>query len=384
MKKVFDYAIVGAGCSGLTLASFMASQAPPQTSVALIDLRTSYQMDRVWCYWNIFPHIFQEAVQHSWQRWKIRHRGEEIVLSSQRYPYHYLPADAFYQKAFDNISQHGGIQLHLGKAVKNLVEEYGHVRIKTGNGDLFARHVFDGRLRSDDLKKWRCLLQHYGGQIIESNQPVFDPETMTLMDFDIPQKEGIAFAYVLPFSSRRALVEPTFFSYRPLEADDYRAFIRAYLLDRYQINEYSVEFEEQGIIPMLPRVQGSRPSPRVHRIGTHAGMVKGSTGYGFLAIQRWTPILVKHYLTQAPHELQPPRSRFSMLLDSIFLEYIEQHPQQAPVIFFNLFNDVQPDALVRFLSDMATPSDYAAVIGSMPKWPFLKTALQLLSGGSKK
>ena len=384
MSQFYDYAIVGAGCSGLTLASLLAGETQTDTRVALIDMRTSYQMDRVWCYWSVFPHSFAGAVRHSWRRWKIRYGGKEIVQSSYRYPYHYIPADAFYEVAFEKISQHSGIQLHLGKSVERLEEENGHVRIESGNNCLFARQVFDGRLLADDLKGWNCLLQHYGGQIVETNRPVFDPDTMTLMDFDFPQENGIAFVYVLPFSKHRALIEPTFFSYQPLEADEYKRYIQSYLLDRYKIRDYTVEFEERGIIPLQPHSSIGQTTSRIHRIGTNAGMVKGSTGYGFLAIQKWTPILVRHHLHQASSKLQPPRSSISMQLDSIFLHYIEQHPQQAPEIFFNLFSRVQPDALVRFLSDMATPADYASVIWAMPKWPFFKKAVQLLRNGGQR
>jgi len=383
MKMIFDYAIVGAGCSGLTLASLMASEAPPNARIALVDLRTTYDMDRVWCYWNVFRHPFLDAVTHAWQRWKIRHRGREVVLTTNRYPYHFVPGDAFYKMAFEKISHHGGIELNLGKAVEGFEVENGQVRIKTDSDDLIARQVFDGRLLADGLTGWQCLLQHYGGQIIEADRPVFDPETITLMDFDIPQKEGVAFVYVLPFSPTRALIEPTFFSYRPLAPNDYKAYIRSYLLDRYQISDYTVEFEERGVIPMQSRVPNGHPSSRVHRIGTQAGMVKGSTGYGFLAIQKWTPMLLRRHLGHSHLEPQPPRSGFSRRLDAIFLAYIEQQPQQAPEIFFNLFARVRSDALVRFLSDIATPADTAAVIRAMPKWPFLKKAVELLMNRDK-
>ena len=115
MNQVYDFAIVGAGCSGLTLASLMADHVPQNTRIALVDLRTTYEMDRVWCYWNVFPHPFLDAVRHTWQRWKIRYKGNEVVLTTDRYPYHFIPADAFYKTAFEKISHHGGIELQLGK-----------------------------------------------------------------------------------------------------------------------------------------------------------------------------------------------------------------------------------------------------------------------------
>jgi len=374
MSKLYDYAVIGAGCSGLTLSYHLADQAPSDARIALVDLRTDYRMDRVWCYWDVFPHPFLEAVQHKWYSWQVRHRGRVVTQTSEQYPYHYIPSDRFYDTAFKKIKAHGGFDLHLGQGVDALEPENDQINIKAGDRMLSARQVYDGRLIGSDLNSWRCLLQHYGGQIVETNRSVFDPDVITLMDFDIPQKDGIAFVYVLPFSRQRALIEPTIFSYRPLTMDHYRSMIQSYLLERYHLTRYTVEFEEQGIIPMKPQARPAPATERIQPIGTQAGMVKGSTGYGFLSIQKSTPLLVQQAL--GTHQSRPrlPRSSFSIWMDSVFMRYIEQYPGHAPEIFFNLFDRVKPDALVRFLSDVARPADYAAVIRAMPKWPFLKTA----------
>jgi lycopene beta-cyclase len=377
MSKIYDYAVVGAGCSGLTMSYHLADQAPSDSNIALIDRRADYQMDRIWCYWDVFSHPFLEAVQHTWHSWRVRHKGQVITQTSDQYPYHYIPADRFYDTAFKKISAHGGFDLHLGRGVDALKPENDRINIKVGDTVLSARQVYDGRLIGSDLNSWRCLLQHYGGQIIETNRTVFDPDTITLMDFDIPQKEGIAFVYMLPFSRQRALIEPTVFSYRPLTMDYYRSIIQSYLLERYHVTKYTVEFEEQGIIPMTPQAPPAPADGRIQTIGTQAGMVKGSTGYGFLSIQKSTPLLVQQALRSDRPRLRVPRSNFSIWLDTVFLRYIEQHPEHAPEIFFNLFDRVKPDALVRFLSDVARPADYSAVIRAMPTWPFLKTAAGL-------
>ncbi len=377
MKKIYDYAVVGAGLSGLTMSYHLADKAPSDANIALVDMRADYQMDRIWCYWDVLSHPFLETVQHTWHSWRVRHKGQEVTQTSEQYPYHYIPADRFYDTAFRKISAHGGFELHLGQGVDALEPEGDRVNIKVGDRMLSARQVYDGRLIGSDLSRWRCLLQHYGGQIVETNRTVFDPDTITLMDFDIPQTNGIAFVYVLPFSRQRALIEPTIFSYRPLTMDHYRSIIKSYLLERYHVTKYTVEFEEQGIIPMTPQAPPAPADGRIQPIGTQAGMVKGSTGYGFLSIQKSTPLLVQQALASGQSRLRVPRSNFSIWLDTVFLRYIEQYPGHAPEIFFNLFDRVKPDALVRFLSDVARPADYSAVIRAMPKWPFLKAAAGL-------
>ncbi len=374
MKKIYDYAVVGAGLSGLTMSYHLADKAPSDANIALVDMRADYQMDRIWCYWDVLSHPFLEAVQHTWHSWRVRHKGQVITHTSEQYPYHYIPADRFYDIAFKKVSAHGGFELYMGQGVDALKPENDRINIKVGDRMLSARQVYDGRLIGSDLNRWRCLLQHYGGQIIETNRTVFDPNTITLIDFDIPQNDGIAFVYVLPFSSQRALIEPTIFSYRPLTMDYYRSIIQSYLFERYHLMKYAVEFEEQGIIPMTPQAPLAPADGRIQPIGTQAGMVKGSTGYGFLSIQKSTPLLVRQALESHQSRLRVLRSNFSIWLDTVFLRYIEQYPGHAPEIFFNLFDRVKPDALVRFLSDVARPADYSAVIRAMPKWPFLKTA----------
>ena len=43
---------------------------------------------------------------------------------------------------------------------------------------------------------------------------MFDAETVTLMDFDVPQEQGLHFMYVLPFSANEALVDRLTFRLR--------------------------------------------------------------------------------------------------------------------------------------------------------------------------
>ena len=79
---------------------------------------------------------------------------------------------------------------------------------------LNARYAFDSRLRPGDiLQRRRCnyLKQHFLGWEVETANPVFDPQVVTLFDLRTPQREGITFFYTLPFSCTRALVEYTLF-----------------------------------------------------------------------------------------------------------------------------------------------------------------------------
>ena len=74
--------------------------------------------------------------------------------------------------------------------------------VKTTNGILGAKVVYDTR-PSGLLIDRSEILQHFRGWHIKSETPVFDPETVTLMDFDVSQEQGLHFMYVLPFQSTK-------------------------------------------------------------------------------------------------------------------------------------------------------------------------------------
>ncbi len=380
MNTVYDFAIAGAGCAGLSLAVRLSGVTNGRHRIALIDPRQSYGMDRIWCFWNTVPHPFTPAIKHSWQRWKVRYKGRESMHASSRYAYQYIPADAFYDTALAYLEKKPMFDLLLGTAASDIVTQQGAALIKTNNGDIRTRIAFDGRNGADHWKGKSFLLQHYAGQRIRTTAPVFDPGIMTLMDFDVSQKDGISFVYVLPFSATEALIEPTIFSRTPLATEAYTDLIRRYLHERYRVNNYAVVFQEQGVIPMTTTLAPPRRLEQVVSIGTGAGMVKGSTGYGFLAIQEWSQTLANAAVRGPGTRLSSPRSRRATFMDRVFLAFLEACPEAAPEVFFNLFQRVPADRLVRFLSDQANPIDVGAVVNAMPKAPFIRQALSVVGG----
>lgn len=379
MDTLYDYAIVGGGCSGLSLTVELMNAVSNGERVAIIEPRLAYTMDRIWCFWKTTPHRFTSAIQHEWNRWRVRCNGREVVQVSKRFPYQYVPADAFYTSAFDVIRRFPSVDLLLGTRVTAFEEKQDAVHIRTDKDALRARVVFDGRNSPRDHVGRPYLAQHYLGQRIRTSRPVFTPDTLTLMDFDVTQRHGIAFVYLLPFSDTEALVEPTVFSRSPLDTEVYISWIRRYLLERYGIEDYQVLFQEKGIIPMSADGASPVQDGRIVPIGTAAGAVKGSTGYGFLAIQEWNRSVVDAVVRNRSGALKRPRTPLSDGMDRIFLSFLETHPGRAPDVFFDLFRRVPADRLVRFLSDRATARDVGAVVMSMPKAPFLQEALRVMT-----
>jgi lycopene beta-cyclase len=117
-------------------------------------------------------------------------------------------------------------------------------------------------------------------------------------------------------------------------------------------------------------------------IGTAAGRVKASSGYAFLRIQRQSRAIARALANglTPPQRLEPVRYH---RLDSIFMTALARHPEAAPGYFLQLFRNVPPDALVRFLSECGSAGETLKVALSLPKLSFAAAAAASLAGARR-
>ncbi len=366
----FRDVILGGGCAGLSLAVNLVRRGAPGDSIAVIEPRTAFPRDRTWCYWDTDAHPFEGAVAHRWPAWRVRHGGRELLHRSDRYRYCEIPSDRFAGRALDELRAHG-VTLRLGVEAKVVEEGARAVRVETDAGVLEGLRVHDGRPVPMPTSG---LLQHFLGIHLRTDAPVFEPEVVTLMDFDVPQGPGCDFVYVLPYSRTEALVEATAFSPAPYPESRHGELLERHLETRLGVRSFEVLRRERGVIPMAARRPSPRASRRIYRIGTAAGLVRPSTGYAFLAIQRFSEAFASRLVAEPLPDPPLVRTRLSRTLDAIFLRVLRRRPHLGPGLFHRLFDRVDADALVRFLSDAPTGRDRLAVVAAMPKRPFLAEA----------
>ncbi len=371
--QTYDDVILGGGCAGLSLALRLARVSRGSRRIAVVEPRREFPRDRTWCFWRTGRHPFEAAVAHSWERWAVRAGGRRVVRGSTRYPYQQIPSDAFARLALAELARAPGVDLLLGTRAGAIEARRHAVRVETEARTLWSSRVHDGRPVGREVFG-PGLLQHFVGLHVRTERPVFDPRTVTLMDFDGQVGSGIRFVYVLPRSAHEALVEATVFSERPERGERYRNSIERHLAERYGVTRFEVLDDERGVLPMT----GFRPPPtgsrRIVRLGTAAGLVRPSTGYAFLAIQRWSDAWTARLASAALPAPPKARGRVTRSLDAIFVSYLRRNPELAPELFLRLFKRVPAEALVRFLSDTASWSDRTRVVAAMPTLPFLRQA----------
>ena len=368
-----DVIIAGAGLSGLSLAvALLDAGLPDDARIMLLDPRDTLSgEDRTWCFFDLVPHAFDSAVTHRWKRWRVRNGAHEVIRSAPGVAYCRIPGERFYELALERIAAAGRrVEILRNVTVENLESRGAHVDVRTSSGFLHARLAMDSRppvlTHTHDDEKDVHLLQHFRGRVVRSAEPVFEVDTVTLMDFDVTQAYGIHFVYVLPFDPHTALVESTFFTDQLLPESVYGTAIERWLARWHPGVEFQTISHESGVIPMTTKPFDPWPSPRVVRIGTAGGHVKPSSGYAFLAVQRFVgefaPRVISALRTGGFAEPPAARSPRTTALDTIFLSYLRSCPDRAPETFFRLFERVPPGVLARFLSDSGTLADDLTVM----------------------
>lgn len=374
-----DLAIVGGGCAGLSLARRLADRRP-DVRVLLLEKRPRYERDRTWCFWDVYPHGLDALVTHDWPRWSVIGPRGETVHESRAHSYRRIPAGNFYDWALKGIRAADHMAMHQEVAVAAIRPRAGHVRIETDAGVFTALHALDCRPPEHAPR----FVQAFRGLEIKLDRQLSDPGKAVLMDFRVPQEGGVHFLYMLPFGPDTALIEDTLIAPKAAHPPD-RAGITAYVRERLGAAVKDVLFEEKGVIPMDPDVALRPAAPRLASFGARGGAVRGSTGFGFLTMQRMADAFTDAYDPAAP-ALPHIRARPAWMdwMDHVFLSMLEESPERGAALFARLFRSCPTQALARFLGDAASLRDAARVADAMPFAPFFVMALRTAARGGRR
>lgn len=359
----FDYIIIGGGCAGLSLALSLSSKELNKT-ILILELRQEYVADRTWCFWNVQEHPFETLVEYSWKTWEVQWNQKKLSLTSSKFEYQCISSERFYQEATSQLKKMPNVTLLMNSKVTEMTERSSDVLIKTSAGVFNCATVFDSSQEGAKAD----LLQHFHGWKVCSQNAIFNPNTVTLMDFDVDQDAGLHFMYVLPYTDCCALVESTYLSSQILPKTVYENAIKRYMRERYFTDQYEILGKEQGVLP-LRTSPIKKATKRIVPIGTNAGWARASTGYAFLAIQEG----VKNLLGAKSPTI---KKSIDGSLDQIFLSHLQNEPKKSPELFYNLFEKNSPDCLVRFLTSRWSYRDLFKVLLSMPKTAMIKQAMQ--------
>ena len=377
-----DYIIAGAGASGLHLTdALLRLPALRDAKILLIERAPKTVNDRTWCFWERGANLLEPVVYRRWSKLGVYADGFARVFDPSPYAYKMVRGIDFYTHMDARIAAEPRVTRLFGE-VQELRESDAGSTVIVDGAAYSARFAFNSLpppLPRDP--RYHNLLQHFLGWVIETEDDQFDPAEATLMDFRIGQADDTRFVYVLPLDRRRALVEFTVFSSALLPRDAYIAELRAYIEGTLKIEEFTIEHDEFGVIPMSDAPVQRRASGHVMNIGGAGGATKPSTGYTFLRAQRQAQRIAASLAATGQPFYREARgaSRFKTF-DSTLLNVLAAHRQGGAQVFARLFRNNPPQRIFRFLDEDSSPLEDLKVMASVDI-PVFAQALWAVTAG---
>ena len=306
--------------------------------------------DHMLGFWNMDGlEMAVESSRASWSKWAIITNTGKSVLHSDKHAYHIMHKANYIQNCRD-------------KATQEDVEFIEQKSMTTTE----SSQTFDSR---PPRASKNAMLQHFLGQEVEVDKPVFDSSTAILMDFRVDQSEGMHFIYLLPYSPTQALVESTLFSTTVLSREYYTNAINDYLADHYGASVQNIIHEEQGVIPMGTL---SPHDENIPGLGANAGAIRPASGYTFVFIHQQIQRAIESSKQGKPLRFKRPHKAIDVWMDAVLLTVLRNWPQQGPKLFGRMASSLSGDEFVRFMSGQANWRLRLKVIMAMPKLPFIK------------
>lgn len=364
----YDIIIVGAGLASYTLLESL-SKFPDFSKKSVLLINNGEKLNRSWCFWESdLQEPYSGMVQNKWGTLGFGAPGFKAEELLNTLTYYYIPGNNFFNY-FENefLPACKNVTVVFDNAVAVEKSEMGF-QVVTSSRVFFGAAVYNSAFLNQKPKI--DIWQHFKGWFIETEEPNFNAESATIMDFDIAQDLGCCFVYTLPISPTKALVELTYFSDTLLLEHQYNAGIVSYLKKHIK-GEYKVLDTEQGKIPMQQNVFSKVGPNGEINIGTLGGLVKESTGYAFKRIKRDSEILALAYFSGKKPIRVSETDRFHFY-DALLLWIIKNEPRHCTKIFKKLFQHNKMEQILKFLDQKTTLLQEIRIFATLPTIIFLK------------
>lgn len=382
MDSHYDIAIIGMGCAGSHIVQELLRR-KTDLNIVIIDDFKALSLDKTWSFWEKGSGKWDHLISHSWKKGSYIMPDDFIPLDLDPYVYKTIESRDFIAFAKAELQQNPNFTL-IEEKVNNVEydDEKGHnkkIHIDYSTGTLSASIVLDSRIDPKFFQdtKATTLQQHFKGWVIKTEQPTFDPEVFTMMDYRLRDAGTTSFTYVLPYSTTEALVEFTYFSKDVVSDDIYEKYLQEYIAKYLKLTNYSIKKTEQGVIPMTSYKFEQHHRKNHLKIGTAGGWVKPSTGYSFKMSEKKAAQLVGNIILKRElnHGMVSKKFRF---YDDIMLDVLHSDNARGPEVFHTLYRKNKIQTIFSFLDQETSLSQELGIMLPMTSAPFLSAFFKKL------
>lgn len=376
---MYDYVILGGGAAGLSLAHRMHHHPFfADKKIALVEPDAKTANDRTWCYWSIDGGYYADVVHRVYPCLSFMDDRGEKDLKVGDYKYHMIRGIDFYRYNYD-VLKSSSIDVIHDKVVHIQDTAHGaNVSLESGK-TLEAQLVFKSYIDEEiNYGRHPYVDQHFKGWVIETERPTFDVSRATFMDFRIEQSGETRFMYVLPYSDKKALVEVAIFSNTILDQSAYDSILTDYIQKQLDIDAYTIEEEEFGIIPMTSYPFYKHNTSHVYGIGTMGGVVKPSSGFAFQRIQEHSDAIIDALVQnkEVSTSYATVKNRYAFY-DKIFLHAV-LNKTSGKEVFSRLFDKREAYEIFKFLDGETRITEDLRIFTAPPFMPFLTSMIEVL------
>lgn len=374
-KNRFDYMFIGMGASNsLILISLIKNGLIADKKVAVLEVDSKDKNDKTYCFWAA-PDESIVTELSSIISYKFTHIrvNASAVHAIETCPYHYIRSIDLYKAAFEML-ENAQIRF-FQRGVTKLTFENELYALHTEDEIYYSKYVFDSRPPNIHIKSGTGIHLHqsFYGWHIKCQNEVFQKNTFDMMNFQIEQHHFTQFVYVLPFSSKEALVELTRFGAEKIELDYASNLLENYITEAF--GSYEKLGEEVGCIPMTTFKNSVNSFEGVLNTGAGANLIKPSTGYGFKNMFYFAKAVTDSIASGNLHQFNRininSKERFNFY-DHLLLIILFHWPSLGKKIFTRLFNKVPVLQIFSFLEEKTSLREEIHIFRTLPIKPFLK------------
>lgn len=344
-------------------------------SILILDKNPKNTNDKTWCYWHDSKDDWDFLAYKKWNQIIFKSDTFSKIFPIAPYEYKMIRSIDFYKFVIRELEKNKNVSL-IYDEVLGFSEKNQQVIVTGKQASYTGKQAFNSLLNIADLEQANQLYpyvkQHFVGWFIQTPKTVFNPESVTFMDFSISQLNNTRFIYILPFSKNHALVEYTLFSSDLLSFKEYEKGIEDYLKSS-GIEDYTILEKELGNIPMTIYPFHQKNTFNLFNIGSAGGWTKASTGYTFYNTIKESKKLIEK-LKGNPINQTAKRHAF---YDAVFIEVLYSYNYLGRSIFSSLFKKNKIHDLFSFLNSESTIITELKIIISAPTFPFLKSFFKI-------
>jgi lycopene beta-cyclase len=375
---IHDYLFIGLGASNsLAIIALAKNNAFLGKKIAIIEQSKKNENDKTYCFWaQPNDSIVLDLATIISHRYDFLRVNQSLLQNIESQPYYYIKSIDLYNYTLEQVNR---LAIPIFRdQVNNIVETDANYVIQTNNGSIQAKYVFDSRPPLNQIlgKNDIFLHQSFYGLHIRFSRDVFQKDAFDMMNFNVEQHNYTQFIYLLPFSSREALIELTRFGAEKIDLNYAKEILHEQLINEY--GDYEVVGDEIGSIPMTTFVNKPNPSKGIINMGASANLIKPSTGYAFKNMYDNAQRLAgninkldKIGLAKLNHPLKPSKKRF-LFYDRLLLIILLRWPHEGKRIFSRLYKRQSIQTIFLFLDEKTTLFQEMKIFASLPVLPFLK------------